>query len=278
MLFRTSLICLALSLVCWSAQASAQEDTPDKEIEPPRASGIDIEVRGGAARVLTPLAVPATKVAGGAASSLAEQVTEVLRRDLELAGFFRVIPDDGLFFDPAKEGLETKEINFANWANVGAQGLIKSAVALEGGKATLDMRLYVVTKGERAQLKYTPSAVSAAGVTSEAHKFANAVVEYYTGQPGMFGSRIAYVRRNKQGAKQIWVTDMSGLQTGGVTKNKAINLIPSWGGGAIYYTSYQDQNPDLWVWRGGSHKKLSSRPGQNSGGVPVWRQAGPDAV
>jgi TolB protein len=52
-----------------------------------------------------------------------------------------------------------------------------------------------------------------------------------------------------------------------VTKNKAINLLPSWGAGKIYYTSYMDRNPDLWMYEGAKHRKVSGRRGQNSGGA-----------
>ena len=88
---------------------------------------------------------------------------------------------------------------------------------------------------------------------------------YYTGDPGVFGQQIAFVRRNKSGLKQIYVTDVSGTSSRAVTRNNSINLLPSWGNGRIFYTSYQQRNPDLWVYEGGKHRKLSSQRGQNSG-------------
>ena len=281
--FASLLLC---ALLLWGAPLTAQDPAPAPTTTPaptsapqgeatpatPAASptttqGIDIEVKGGATRELIKMAVPPTKVLGGAASSLATKVESLLRKDLELAGFFKVLPGDGLFFDPNAEGMEGDDINFANWANVGAQGLIKSGVALTPeGRVKLDLRLYLVTKGQRVALKYTPSsALTATSYQKEVHDFVNALLAYYTGQAGVFGTRIAYVRRSRNGLKQVWVTDMSGELTQAVTKNRAINLLPTWGNGAIFYTSYRDQNPDLWVYQGGSHRKLSGRRGQNSG-------------
>lgn len=247
------------------SNASAQEE---RDVAPSDRKGIDIRVKGGARRVLIPIAAPDTLEPDGNTKGVADTVEETMRRDLELSGFFKVVPNDSLFFDPSKEGMRSTEINFTNWFNVGAQGLIKSSAKLKGGKVVLDLRLYVVDKGERVKLKWKASPAERGDVEDEVHAFVNAVVEYYTGKPGIFGSRMAFVGRPNGGTKQIYVMDMDGSDVARITNNKAINLLPSWGpGGAVYYTSYRDQNPDLWMWSGGKSKKLSKRRGQNSGGA-----------
>lgn len=245
-------------MVCASAVHAQQGD--DTKVE---EQGIEISVKGGAKRTLIPIAI---SPAQGDSGKISKRVEELLRKDMELAGYFKLIPSDGLFFDPAKEGMSADKINFSNWANVNAQGLVKVSIKEESkGKVTLDLRLYNVDKSERIRLKFDPSTASKDTFEAQVHDFANAVVEYYTGQRGMFGSQIAYVRRNKSGLKQVYVTDMSGEVNRNVSKNESINLLPSWGAGSLYYTSYQDQNPDLWVYKGGKHSKLSGRRGQNSG-------------
>lgn len=250
-----------LMTIFFCAHAIAQGDAP------PEAEGIDITVKGGAKRVLIPIAIPETRSSGGDSAKVAKRVEELLRRDMELAGYFKVLSNDGLFFDPAKEGMAASDINFQNWANVNAQGLVKTEAKVgSDGKVTLEMRLFLVDKGTEAKLKFTAdSNMSKDAYEAAVHEFANAVVEYYTGSRGIFGSQIAFVRRNKSGLKQVWVTDMSGESLRAITRNSAINLLPSWGGGRIYYTSYLDQNPDLWVYEGGKSRKLSGRRGQNSG-------------
>lgn len=260
----TRAIAMALTLgaiiVALATTATAQDGAP------PEREGIDIEIKGGAKRVLVPIAIPETKKLGGDAGKIARRVEELLRKDMDLAGYFKVLPNEGLFFDPASEGMSAGDINFQNWSNLNAQGLIKSGVEVgSDGKVRLTLRLFIVDKGKQARLKFTSSPVSKNNYDAVVHDFVNAVVEYYTGERGIFGSQIAFVRRNKSGLKQIWVMDMSGESVRAVTRNSAINLLPSWGKGSIYYTSYLDQNPDLWVWSGGRHRKLSGRRGQNSG-------------
>ncbi|MEZ4461996.1 MAG: DPP IV N-terminal domain-containing protein [bacterium] len=236
------------------------QDTP-----PPPPKGIDINVKGGARRVLMPIAVPDALEPDGATKGVASKVNDILRRDLEFSGFFKVLPNDSFFFDPSKEGMTPADINFQNWFNVGAQALIKSSVKTSGEGVVLDLRLYQVDKGTPVKLKWTPSGKKD-DVEANVHAFVNAVIEYYTGTPGIFGTRIAYVARQKGGIKHIYTMGVDGTGASKVSKHNAINILPTWGpGGAIYYTSYADQNPDLWVVSGGKVSKLSSQRGQNSG-------------
>ena len=224
-------------------------------------SGIDIDIQGGAKRILTPLAVPDTKYSSD--KSTARMVQNILRRDLDLSGLFKVLPNDSFFFDPKAEGMDKKKINFQNWFNVGAQGLIKSEVKRSGKTISLDLRLYLVDKKARAKLDWK-AGLGKDKVRKKVHAFVNAVVKYYTGEMGIFGTRIAYVRKVK-GRKQVYVMDMDGSNVGSITKNRSINLFPTMAGGAVFYTSYAHDNPDLWVSRGGKKKKISSRRGQNTG-------------
>lgn len=237
-----------------------------QDVPPPPPKGIDITIKGGARRVLLPMAVPDTLEPDGATKGVAARVQETLRRDLDLAGFFKVLPNDSFFFDPSKEGMTSTEINFQNWFNVGAQALIKSSAKIKGETVVLDLRLYLVDKGQQVKLKYTTAPVSRDKVADEVHKFVNAVVEHFTGVPGIFGTRVAYVAKLKGGTKQIYVMDMDGSNAARISRHDAINILPGWGpNSAVYYTSYIDQNPDLWMSRGGKAKKVSSRRGQNSG-------------
>ena len=254
-----ALIACALTLT-WSAQAQAQQPAPDA---PPSQEGIKVNVFSGAKRELVPLAVPNAQ---GADAKLAARVTEALTRDLELAGYFKVIPQQGLFFDPTGEGMSADKISFDRWVNTGASGLVKAQVGPgSAGKVRVDLRLYLVHKKEQVPLKYTITETSPEGVEAQVHAFINALLEHYTGKPGVFGSPIAVVARDKSGLKQIHMTDMSGSGLRAITSNGALNLLPTFYGGRVFYTSYQDRNPDLWVYEGGKHRKLSSQAGQNSG-------------
>jgi len=227
--------------------------------------GIPIDVNVSAKRVLIPVAVPDTKEPGGDTGDVADRVEEILRRDLKLSGFFKVLPPDNYFFDTDEEGMAPLDIEFKNWFNIGAQGLIKSAVRREGDEVRLDLRLFEVDTEQRVQLNWSGGAVDENDYEQKVHEFVNAVLEYYTGTEGVFGTKIAFVKRDSEGRKQIVISGMDGSDRNQITNNDSINMLPSWGNGAVYYTSYAHQNPDLWRYKEGQNNKISSQPGQNTG-------------
>ena len=228
--------------------------------------GIDIDIKVKPGRELIKVAVPTLEV-GGDASKAGSGAFETLNRDLELSGFFKVLPRDSFFFDASKEGLKAESIGFENWGNVGAQALIRGQVKeADDGKVHLDLRLFDVTNQKPITLKWSPGAVKPGEVEGKVHDFVNAVLAHYTGTAGVFGSKIAFVKRDSKKRKQIYLTEVGGTGARAITSNDSINLLPTYGGdGAIYYTSYLKQNPDLWVYRGGKHARLSKRSGQNTG-------------
>jgi TolB protein len=246
---------IALGLLICLPDAQAQDGAP------PPQQGIDIDVKGGAGRQLVSLAI--APIAGDASAT--KRLSEVIANDLELAGFFTLIPRDALFFDASKEGMEASQIDFGNWFNVKAQGLIKGEIKGQGDKLSVDLRLYIVDRKEQARLDFKARAVSSSEIEALGHEFANAIVHYYTGEKGAFGEQIAFVRRDKAGRKQIFVQRFGDSSAQQITRNDSINILPRWGAGRLFYTSFQDQNPDLWVHEGGKHRKLSSQRGMNSG-------------
>ena len=249
-----------------AAQESSESDSEESSAEG-STEGIEIDVKGSARRTLLPVAVPDTLEPGGETGKVGQRVQEILRRDLKMSGFFKVIPPDTYFFDASKEGMSLTDIKFQNYFNIGAQALIKGAVRVDGDDVNLDLRLYSVDSGERVSVNWNGSKATKDNYEMKVHEFVNAVIEHYTGKPGIFGSRIAYARRLDNGSKQIYVSGIDGSNVAKITDNSSINMLPSWGAGRLFYTSYRAGNPDLWVYSGGDHDKLSSQRGQNTGGA-----------
>lgn len=243
-----------------AAPAWAQDkdkDAGNATGEPPTDyEGLPVDIVGRSERTRIPIAIPDTT--GGA---LAKEVAEVLRFDLQIAGYFNVLPTDSFFFNTATDGMTASTINFQNWFNVGAAAVIKSSV--QGGN--LDLRLFMVDRGEQVKLNWSPKSVDAKSVRKETHEFVNAILEYYTGTRGPFGTPIAYAARTRAGQKHVYVMDTDGANTFRVSEAGDINVLPGWGAGGVYYTSYRDGNPNLYLSGGGKGSKLiSDRPGINS--------------
>jgi TolB protein len=203
-----------------------------------------------------PIALP-TAPEGDATSS---EVAQVENFDLNVAGPFKVLDPKSFLADLKTEGLG---IDPQKWKDVGAYGVIKYKVS---GDA-IDFKLYEVSKGAKPSLE---KSYKRAGTDTRTivHRWANEVVKYYTGEPGFFGSKIAFTAKGK-GQSAIMAMDFDGHGAYKVSNNSSTNILPSWSpsGGQIAYTSFMRSNPDLYVAPagGGRPKQVSKQRGMNTG-------------
>ena len=100
------------------------------------------------------------------------------------------------------------------------------------------------------------------------HRWCNEVVKYYTGEPGFFGSKIAFTAKGKD--RQRDLRDglrrrerLHGLEQQLDEHPAGVVSV----GGQIAYTCFMRNNPDLYVGPagGGRPKKISSQRGMNTG-------------
>src|SRR5205823_208727 len=126
------------------------------------------------------------------AQETAVAVQSVLSADFERSGLFKLL-DPASFLASPSEGLA--KIDFPKWTAVGAQGLVKMSCDASGAEVKCDMRLYDVTRGQPL-LHGTYSAPRAA-LRQVAHRFGDDVVKFFTQEPGVFQTRISYVRETE---------------------------------------------------------------------------------
>jgi TolB protein len=222
------------------------------------AEDLPIVTLSGAGVELLRIAVPKAEGDGGEAG-------QTMSKDLDITGIFQVL-DPSSF--PAQLQGEGLTFSSALWSQVGAQAVVKMRVS--GGQ--IEGRLYVTARGDTAQLS---KVYKAGDVRDAVHEFVNDIVKSFTGQPGVFGSRIAVAMTGK-GAHEIAVVDMDGGRTSVVTKMNSDCLLPAFSpsGGEIAFTSYLRNNPDLYIVSagGGRARRVSKEPGLNTGAA--WAPGG----
>ncbi|MGB8930621.1 MAG: Tol-Pal system beta propeller repeat protein TolB [Anaeromyxobacteraceae bacterium] len=190
-----------------------------------------------------PIAIAPFSPDGDAA---AREAWETVRSDLNLSGVFKVLDPKGFLADPA-EGLAATTIKFARWGDVGADGLVKAKVAADGaGRTTAELHLYDV----RAGRELLTAGLSGAGARSVGHQLADAVLQYYTREPGVFDTRIAAIRKTKDG-RELVLYDVDGKRPQVLLSEKLLILMPSWrpNGRELLVTSYRNGRPELWLYR-----------------------------
>jgi TolB protein len=183
-----------------------------------------------------PFPIAVGKPAAGVA---AETIASVISGDFDRSGLFKLLDPRSFLADQAKEGMTEKTIDFAPWIAVGAQGLLKLAASADGaGNIKVEYHLFAPqSASEQLKGDYT---AQVAGLRALGHRVADDVVRFYTGEPGDFSTRIAYVRGGSEG-KQIVIADSDGANASPVT-GAGINLLPAWApdGHSVAFTSFRE--------------------------------------
>jgi len=217
-----------------------------------------------------PIAVSPLKNTGTAPDSgkLSEGIADAIVHDLDLSGWFKVLDRSAYIENPQRSGITLGSFDFQDWSTIGAEGLVKGGFSVQGEDVTVELRLFDVFQNkERIGKRYVGRVKDFRRI---AHKFADEIINEFTGIPGIFNTRIAYVSTSGGRFKEIHVSHLDGSEKFQVTNNHTINLSPSWtpDGKSVLYTSYKDRSPSLYLFElySGKEVKWSSKTGRYLGG------------
>jgi len=209
------------------------------------------------------LAAPPFAPRPGTDTAAAASFTATLTRDLEQTAVLALLPADRIALvvvDPGNANLTRQR-----WRSVGAQFLLEGTVAGAGAQFVCEARLWDLASGEVAYSRRLQS--PAALATTVAHTLANELIHLFTGRPGPFLSRIAFVS-DRSGAKELWVMRWDGSEAQQLTSHRSIAIGPAWSpdGTWLAFTSFLGGRPELYVLKPteGYMKPVSEGAGVNS--------------
>jgi TolB protein len=209
----------------------------------------------------------------GDALAYSRQMASILTKDLKLYGFFTFVDNQKFLSEASAADKRSNTIVFKEWAELGAQLLVKGTYEVTDGQVVINARLYDVDRGQQITgRRYTgpPTAIRLM-----VHKFADEIVYRLTGERGIAQTKIAFTSLHR-GKKEIFIMDYDGQNPQRVTSDNTIVLNPAWSpdGSFIAYTSYRDGNPDLFImdWTGWNKRVLSRAAGLNAS--PSWHPKG----
>lgn len=204
-------------------------------------AGFMVQVDPGASDIALALPMP---VVTGADAETGRQIWAVVKKDLEMTGYFRIIDPDA-YIEQGK-GVEPGQFDYADWRALKASALAKIRIVPNEGGIRGDVFVYDVNGGSKLDAK------GFVGKTTEAryvgHHIADEILLALTGERGFFGTQIVAVGQ-KSGKKEIYMMDIDGEGLRSVTNNGTINLSPAWAPSKdrIAFTSYKRDNADLYV-------------------------------
>ncbi|MEW5908583.1 MAG: Tol-Pal system beta propeller repeat protein TolB [Thermodesulfobacteriota bacterium] len=195
-----------------------------------------------------PIAVPYFKAKSNLKSEIAaaQDGPQLLGETLSFIGFFKVLDRGAFLEDPQSMGIETAEVNFKNWIDIGADLLVTGGISIRGESIEMELRLFDTFKGKMLVGKRYDGAAKDQRIMIR--QFCDEILYALTGKQGVFGSKIAFVS-NQTGNKEIYICDFDGTNPRQFTRNKAITLSPAWSadGNWMAYTSYVKGKPDLFI-------------------------------
>lgn len=222
-------------------------------------------------KVVLPVAMPEFTADGGADPSLAAGIPDAIAKDLTFTGLFRMI-DRASFLEPKGKIPPTGAgTNWQDWTVLKASVLVRGGYRNDAGRITAKVWAWNIADGS----KIGEQQLSDANVTVLEHRLADAIYKLLTGEQSFFGSGLVFVN-DRTGSKEIWTSGFDGRGEVSVTKNRSINLSPSWSpdGSKLVFTSYVRNKPDLYEYdrRADKFYRLTERPGVNIGAV--WSPLG----
>lgn len=248
-------IVVALPQTVISENDKVKEETEEVLPQMTENAPLEVEIWGGI-RDLYSIAVPTPL----GAANVASEVKDVQENDFRLSSLFKVLDSKSFLADLNAEGMGiTKD----PWVQVGAQGVSKCTVVKAGNSVSLRFALFEIARGDSPVLSKTYKG-SAKEVRGMVHKWVNEVIKHFTGEPGAFGTRLAFARKTGPETKHIFTADWTGGGASRVTRNNSINILPAFGpGGSIYYTSMVSGSP--YLYRTGRKEPVLNYPGLNMG-------------
>lgn len=233
------------------------------------AQPITMTIQGPGSQ-LSPIAVSGLKNLGGDDQhTVSHKFVSVLRRDLVLSGFFRLISPKAYIENPQTSGYNLGKFNFADWSSINADFLVKGAVTVKGGQVSVVALMFDVV-GQR-RLFGTRFTGGPADVSEMARRFADSVMKEVTGTRGPFDTRIAFVSTRGGRFKEVYLAAPDGGNLFRVTDNPTINLFPAFAlePDKVLYLSYKSNQPALYLFDV-AHRteiRIQSRHGMMVGGA-----------
>lgn len=235
------------------------------------------------ARIFIPIDQPADKkfpiavadlveLEGSGVGNASKKISEIIRNDLELSGYFFVIPKKA-YLDRS-DAVTAETIDFSKWRMIDAQAVVKGAVQKVEGRIVVQLKLF--DPHDREMLIGKQYTFETKELRRIAHRFSDEVMLSLTGIRGVFGTKIAFSAITAKRSKSIYIMDMDGENQQRITKDKSLNIGPAWSpdGGSLVFASYIKSFPEIYTVNlsTGMIRQLTSNRATNI--TPAWSPNG----
>ena len=257
-----AVVCVVSSSMVIAQPAAKPADKPSPNVKAAAAQSL------GAVRpsnlVLLQLGISAFT-----GSSQAGGMAELIQNDLALADIATRPTNTAAAAAAVAADNAAGSVTLDGWIAAGVNYVLRGNVAGD----SLQVELFDIASKQRI-LGKSYSGFSDPQARRYAHQVADDVMKAIGNVPGIFASQICYVTDKRGGTKEVMVMDADGGGARQLTNENALVAMPCWGknGTEVFFTSYRDNNPDLYgITLAGRRFEVSRRPGLNTS--PSWNEA-----
>ena len=226
----------ALLMLLVSAGAGAQEPAAPDGPPPDESVLGELLITGDVQEHVTPLAI---------LPSLSPDLEDVIvravvRRDFEITGMFKVIPDER-----APEGLYgfNDPVDIKAWSKLGAEVIIKVAAQKQGPDAVKIFGLCYFLNHGREPVYEKTLVVRPDQVRPTAHKITDALLGAITGRNGGFSSHFTFAAMSGRNPS-IYTVDADGHNLRALTSPNDTSIAPIWGpNGTLFFSQSRKYSP-----------------------------------
>jgi len=196
------------------------------------------------------------------------EIADVLRKDLESSGTFRLVEAPG-----QPEITVGAQLPWETWKAAGADAVLTADLGQAGDRFTVKIALLDVHRTRVLDgLEVVAPGNAAVGA---AHRIADWIHQTLTGVRGAFSTRLAYVSK-RNGRYELLVSDATGRRGEVALASWHPILSPAWSpdGGRIAYVSMESKKPVVYVHdlESGRREVVANFRGSNS--APAWSPDG----
>lgn len=216
---------------------------------------VSITITGGDFTPL-PIAVPDF---ASSDPSFGKEIADIVRANLKRSGLFAPV-------DPATLPQQVGDVNatpdFATWRGINVDALVMGQVD-RGGQITGSVRVWDTAAA--AQVIGNTYNADPQSERRIAHIVSDAIYASLAGDSGYFDSQVVFIAESGPKAnrkKQLAIMDQDGANAQMLSSGAALTLGPNLSGdrSMIAYTSYEDDNPQVFVAQlGGKSRKLINK-------------------
>ncbi len=198
-------------------------------------------------------------------TEMAQGIPEIVRKNLERSGLFRMIDQKAFLQTP--RSIFQEGVRFPEWRTTGTETVVSGNVLTDDlGRTRVEFRLWdVISEEQLIGMAYTTTPDNWRRI---AHIMSDEIYKRLTGEDGYFDTRVVYISEKgpaHKRVKRLAIMDQDGANHKYLTDGSYLVLTPRFSPARqqITYLSYQGGQPKVYLYdiNTGSHRALGTFSG-----------------